>query len=151
MAKIKKIKDISSGEYILPLTIIDAVKSNDGSTSLTAILDRISAKMQELTRTVEDGLFVIDNNGYVLFKIDVDGMDCSAVSDHMINLVSDKIKDNIAELIESAYSDGENIPDMELTEHTDDLYVEVYDDIYNLNRKINLKEYVTTLINMNNV
>jgi hypothetical protein len=151
MAKIVKLKNIESGEYILPQTILDAVMSNDGSVPLTVILDRLSSKMEELTRTVEDGLFVIDGNGYVLFSVTTNGMDCTVISDNIINIVSEKIKDRIQELIENEYSDGENIPDMELTDKIDDLYVEVYDEMANLNRKINLKDYVLNLINTNNV
>lgn len=61
------------GDTILPASVTDAIFNEEGI-SLTEILASLTSS-QDIKNVDENGFFIVDSNGNVAFKVDVNGID----------------------------------------------------------------------------
>lgn len=77
------------GDTILPVSVTDAIFNEEGL-SLTEILASLTSSQD--TRIVdESGFFIVDSNGNVAFKVDVNGIDAIQLATSLLNKVKDQI------------------------------------------------------------
>lgn len=81
----------SAGDTILPVSVTDAIYNEEGL-SLTDILASLTTSQD--TRIVdvdESGFFIVDSNGNVAFKVDLNGIDAIQLASTLLNKIKDQI------------------------------------------------------------
>lgn len=150
MAYIYKLIEIATGNQMLPVTVFDAVKTNDGSKTLSEVLNSIQPADSTMVKVAESGFYITDSLGNIAFKVDQNGIDASIISDSFSSKIISKLRTSyldakLDEIALQGYGDGENIGDLQPSTNIDGLFVEVFDSATSTNRKINLKDYINTI------
>lgn len=145
MAEIIKMLADDKQTQQFPQSVAAAIFTDkDKKTSLLSVIESIP-----FVNTEEDGFYICDSSGNYVFSV-IDGkLNALSLDNTLLSAILEYMKvnylNNALENI-SDVGEGQNINDLESTTNTDNLFIEVYDEATLLNKKVNLKTFIQSLL-----